>query len=506
MRGFSSYIASDLYLSERALDIELGEAADKWWSGVSKDAVSLMDGCLRLLGEFMGDSESGTFRDFNAVYEWSANMPTVLPEPKKAEWMELTRRYIDGAARHSSVKAKHEAVVRIGVSPDFPDSLVLQYDLTDRFTVIPKSLKKDADRHPRGREMFITLGGTSIVSKNHDKLTIGGAYGSLRSSRGNPDAAGKSSFSTVTVGEIKRLMFDNVGRLVYTMFRLRNKPTKMKGEITKWVDDFSADLKDKAKTGIHEYTHYLDAIRYKTPIDKSPKSWDVGAAAGWEGNIPVYFKSTHEWQAHFQDTATRLRKNLRSFLDAMVNKGVAATLILDLAKTKGGEKAAVDFWNGWNEHVRGSGYDAAKRGAAIADFIDRELKRIISSISFETTWKFGFKADQTIDMSNLKSNPFAAIAYSYMVKESYGATHWLKDDEMRKRFLKRIASLADDLRKITDDFYAELRSGKSPSKQRWNQAMDNVHHQKYLYVGSLMRSRATDVYDVRHFMHQYELG
>ena len=35
--------------------------------------------------------------------------------------------------------------------------------------------------------------------------------------------------------------------------------------------------------------------------------------------------------------------------------------------------------------------------------------------------------------------------------------------------------------------------------------MGNVHHERYLYVGSFMHSTATDVYDVRLFFNQYEM-
>jgi hypothetical protein len=499
MKSFSSFIISDSYLAERALDAELGDAADRFWTLVSKDAVSLMESSLNLLGDYFQDG-GGTFEKFNAIYPWYAVLPTRLHEHHEAEWYKAVEDTLNRIVQVPQISAKH-ATPRIGYSGRFPDSIVIQLGLTDKYTVVPKSLKNDFRKFPFGEQIVVYLGSGDVVSDNPQyQGTAGGTYSSLRRSRG---LAGGSSFSAIEVGGIKSLSRTAMGRVVYSIYRLRLNRNKRKAEVAKWVEDFRADLRDRSKTGIHEYIHLLDAIRYRTPIDKEPENLTKGSAAGWAKDYETYYRSDAEWQAHFQDTATRLRRNLRSFLDAMVNKGVVRHII-DNRIGGTGEKERIDKWNGWNEHVRGTGFDASKRGAAIAAFIDEELTRIISSLGNEAEWKFGFKISYTINLTNLRNNRFTELAYAYMDKNSSIAMRYLKDDEMRKRYLKRIASLADDLRSITDDFFAQLKSGKSPSKQRWNQAMEDVYNQRYLYVGSLMRSKATDVYDVQHFFNQYE--
>lgn len=498
MRSFSSYILSDSYLAERALDVELGEAGEKFWALVSKEVVAVMDARLKVLGDIFQEG-GNTFKEFDAIYPWSSKTSTALPEPTWGKWDSevesiLNRLYVGNAAAVISSTA------------EIPDSIVVQLGMTDKYTVVPKSLKKDFERHEFGKQMFVTVGAGSIVSLDpKDKGTAGGYYRSLRTAPPS-GMSGKSSYSHIVVAGVSSLKRKSVRDIVYTIYRFRMNPNKRKAAVAEWIAKLSSDLKSRTKTGIHEYIHFLDAVRYKTAVDKSPNSWSIGAKAGWGEDMPTYYKSSHEWQAHFQDTATRLRRNLRSFLDAMVNKGVVAAIIAigGSGLGTGSEKDKIDRWNGWNEHV-GTGFDAGKRGAAIAAFIDGELNRILPRLFEEVEWKFGFKSKEWIDLNNLKRDRFTALAYAYMSKYSHGWHEWMKDDEMRKRFLKRIASLADDLRKITDDFYAELRSGKSPSKQRWNQAMDNIHHEAYLYVGSLMRSKATDVYDVRLFFYQYEM-
>lgn len=501
MKCFSSFILSDAYLAERALDVEFGDAGDRFWTLVSKETLDIMEQKLRVLGLIFQDGKGeyggDTFATFNDIYYWVANMPKQLPEPLWSKWDSAVESILN------RVQTKHTGVV-IGSMPEIADSIVVQIGMTDKFTVIPKSIKKEFDRFEFGKQMYITLGGGSITSKDpNDKGSAGGYYSTLRR-KPSKGMSGTTTYNSIVVGKILSLTRKSVRKVTYEMYCLRTKPTKWKAAMSKWIAELSSDLKSQTKTGIHEYMHLLDAVRYKTPIETSPKGFEFGAKAGWQGEYTTYYKSHHEWQAHFQDAATTLRKNLRAFLEAMVNKGTVADIIANKMQGKS-EKDKIDHWNGWNEHVRGTGFDASKRGAFIARVINDELGRVIPSLTMDTTWKFGFKANQTIDLESLRADKFTALAYSYMERYSHGATEWLKDDEMRKRFLKRIASLADDLRKITNDFYAELKSGKSPSKQRWNQAMDEVHGRRYLYVGSLMRSRATDVYDVRLFFNQYEM-
>ena len=496
MRSFSSFIISDSYLAERALDVELGEAGEKFWALVSKGVVTVMDAKLRLLGEIFQEG-GNTFKDFDAIYPWSSKTSTAIPEPTWGKWDLEVERILN------RLNVGNDIAI-ISSTAEIPDSLVVQLGMTDKYTVVPKSLKKDFERHEFGKQMFVTVGAGSIVSLDpKEKGTAGGYYRTLRTPLSS-GMSGKSSFSHIVVAGVNSLKRKSVRDIVYTIYRFRMNPNTQKAAVVEWIAKLSSDLKSRSKTGMHEYMHFLDAVRYKTPLDKSPKSWGIGAKAGWTDDLSTYYKSSHEWQAHFQDTATRLRRNLRSFLDAMVNKGVVAAIIGGNTVVTGSEKDKIDKWNGWNEHVR-TGFDASKRGAAIAAFINSELNRIVPELLKEVDWKFGFKSNEMIDLTTLKRDRFAALAYAYMSRHSQGWYEWIKDEEMRKRFLKRIASLADDLRKITDDFYAELKSGKSPSKQRWNQAMGNVHHERYLYVGSFMHSTATDVYDVRLFFNQYEM-
>lgn len=496
MKCFSSFILSDAYLAERALDVELGDAGDKFWTLVSKEVVAIMDARLKVLGDIFQEG-GDTFKQFDAIHPWSSKTSTALPEPTWGKWDSEVQSILN------RLYAGNPTAI-ISSTAEIPDSLVVQLGMTDKYTVVPKSLKKDFERHEFGKQMFVTVGAGSIVSLDpKKKSTAGGYYRSLRTTPPS-GMSGKSSYSHIVIAGVSSLKRESVRDIVYTIYRFRMNPNKRKAAVAKWIAKLSSDLKSRTKTGIHEYIHFLDAVRYKTAVDKSPNSWSIGAKAGWTEDLPTYYKSSHEWQAHFQDAATILRKNLRAFLEAMVNKGVVADIIANKMQGKS-EKDKIDHWNGWNEHVRGTGFDARKRGEFIARVINDELGRIIQSLTMETTWEFGFKANQTIDLESLRADKFTALAYSYMERYSHGATEWLKDDKMRKRFLKRIASLADDLRKITNDFYAELKSGKSPSKQRWNQAMDEVHGRRYLYVGSLMRSKATDVYDVRLFFNQYWL-
>jgi L-rhamnose mutarotase len=493
MKSFSSFIISDSYLAERALDAELGDAADRFWALVSKDAVSLTESSLNLLGDYFQDG-GGTFEKFNAIYPWAANLPTRLPEPKQAEWGEAVEGTLNRIVQVPEIQTKHE-MPRMGGSNDFPTSLAIQLGPTHKYSVIPKSLKKDFERFSEQNRLLSVYLGGGAVGDRPDK-NVGGFHYSLR----------HGTHSKIVVGGVTSLLKANMTNIVYAIYRLRLNRNKRKAEVAKWIEGFRADLRNESKVGIHEYIHLLDSIRYKTSITTEPRGLDSGRKAFWadkEEERSVYYKSDHEWQAYFQDTATRLRRNLRSFLDAMVNKGVVRHII-DNRIGGTGEKDRIDKWNGWNEHVRGAGFDASKRGAAIAAFIDEELTRIISSLGNEAEWKFGFKISYTINLTNLRNNRFTELAYAYMDKNSSIAMRYLKDDEMCKRYLKRIASLADDLRSITDDFFAQLKSGKSPSKQRWNQAMEDVYNQRYLYVGSLMRSKATDVYDVQHFFNQYE--
>ena len=517
MRSFSSYILSDSYLAERALDVELGDAADRFWTLVSKDLVGIMDSVLKLLGNHLHERGS-LFLEFDGVIPWDAppktntkrqNFRLDKNDPRRARWDELAQSALNRLAQSSEIHGNYGTVV-VSSAPSMPNSLVVQLGMTDRYTVVPKSLKKDFERHEFGKQLYIQFAAGGIVSLNpahREKGSVaGGVYRTLR--RSPPQGmSGKSSYNTIVVAGIKSLSRDSIADIVWCIYKLRLKPNLMKAAVAEWVAQLSSELKAQARVGIHEYTHMLDAVRYKTEIDKEPKSLDQASSAFWGGDKGLYYKSNHEWQAYFQETATSLRKNLRSFLDAMVNKGVVATIIAigGNGLGTGGEKDRIDRWNGWNEHVKGTGFDASKRGAAIAAYIDSEMNRILPQLFNEVDWKFGFKSKEWIDLNSIKRDRFTALAYAYMEKHSGVMFEWLKEDEMRKRFLKRIASLGDDLRKITDDFYAELRSGKSPSKQRWNQAMDNVHHERYLYVGSLMRSKATDVYDVRLFFYQYEM-
>jgi hypothetical protein len=216
LRNFSSYIIDEGYLAERALDAEMQSSAARSFDAVKKHMLKAYEDCYKRTWSIVSSDEHALLNRHG--YEWfKDNM-------RSFALFELSWHGKD-------------------------TSMWLRDHEVSSMLVLPPSLKKDAMTKKGYKGIIVVF--TSMLTD------AGGTYCG-KNHRSECEVYPKI---TISVGGTSKFMKDEISKDIAKIADMgRNKAY---AEITKFVADFAKDIEKLRGIYIHEYTHFLDDLRYK---------------------------------------------------------------------------------------------------------------------------------------------------------------------------------------------------------------------------------------------------
>jgi len=271
-------------------------------------------------------------------------------------------------------------------------------------------------------------------------------------------------------GEFRKCLH-NISQLIISGESAR----KVKAVADEWMRKFDRSLEMGKYSYVHEYIHMLDDIRYKTQLGSEDASQPGNIKAGVlaQQATEPYFKSDAEFNAHFQASAANIEDGIKSFLIASTS----------------------DF-AGMNAAMRFKGFDFLKREhkcMRVADYVEEDLYRVILD-NLKETWMVDTPKEFGLISSG---SPLYRLALGTITWYARGVSkHFLKDDKLRMKLLKRIYSLSQDLEAVIKEYKDNMALGKVPSPQKFNAARSKfkpygnstaaINSYALLYSGSMM--------------------
>lgn len=272
-------------------------------------------------------------------------------------------------------------------------------------------------------------------------------------------------------GEFRKSLH-NISQLVMS----GESQKKVKAVADGWIEKFDRSLEMGKYSYVHEYIHMLDDIRYKTRLGSKDASMPGNIKAGILAQRPFtepYFKSDAEFNAHFQASAANIEDGIKSFLIASTSN-----------------------FAGMNAAMRFKGFDSLKREhkcMRVANYVEEDLYRVIHD-NLTGTWM----TDAPKEFGLISAgSPLYRLALGAITWYARGVSkHFLQDDRLRMKLLKRIYSLSQDLEAVIKEYKDSMALGKVPSPQKFNAARSKFkpygssayarNSYALLYSGSMM--------------------
>jgi hypothetical protein len=246
-------------------------------------------------------------------------------------------------------------------------------------------------------------------------------------------------------GEFRKCLH-NISQLVM----LGESARKVKAVANDWMEKFDRSLEMGKFYYVHEYIHMLDDIRYKTPLGSEDASQPGNIKAGIRAQRPYtvpYFKSDAEFNAHFQASAANIEDGIKAFLIASTSN-----------------------FAGMNAAMRFKGFDYLKREhkcMRVANYVEEDLYRVVSE-NLRENWMVDTPKEFGLISAG---SPLYRLALGAITWWAKGVSkHFLEDDKLRMKLLKRIYSLSQDLEAVIKEYKDSMALGKVPSPQKFNAA------------------------------------
>lgn len=438
MRNFSSYIIDEGYLAERALDAEMQGAAASSFDQMKKHLLKAYDDCYKKTWSVVSKQEDALLNRYG--YEWfkeTMDYPSFMI-------FELAWRGKDTVIWASS--------------KNVPSVLVL-----------PPSIKQDS-LDKKGYQGIIVNFTTGLE-------TAGGTYcGSKHSS----ECKAYPRIS-IKVGGNSNFMKDEVSKNIVKIAEMgRNKAY---AEIAKFMANFAKDIEKLRPVYIHEYTHFLDDLRYKG--EKEAANIKKGRYGYYEGDMVSYYKSNIEWNAHFNDGVSIAKDSVKCYLISATSDGTVYEAMKRFAP----------------QSTRHQVDDVLNHPSAIQmrnTLVSREIERlwnermdrlVNNDDKVSALYRFG-------DLRDSK-DPYIKIVLNSLTETGKwrAIEHWRNDPKISKKFMSRIYSTSQDLRKMVKDYLSSVAKGTVPTSGDWTVAIGKMRFEySFLYDGHFMKSRSTEVY------------
>lgn len=227
---------------------------------------------------------------------------------------------------------------------------------------------------------------------------------------------------------------------------------RMKSELESWLKKFTAEMRSKRQTMVHEYIHFLDDVRYKEN-SHHPGNILKGmhAADDPDDKMKVaYYTSDAEWNSHYQAGADTVENAVRNFL-------IAAT-------SEVAETTARTMTPNFNS------LSPKEKSGKVADVVIADLKRKVNGIVASTWAKSHMKAQGIENTGFRGAGLLALLGITYHAYST--SKHFMADPKRKMKLMNRISSLQTDLIKIVDDYRRDMYAGKTPTQKQFDNAMD----------------------------------
>jgi len=445
MKHFQSYILDEQYLYERVQGQQMQDAALRSFFALKKHFTSAVTEGFTRLWKFY-DSENKGGRDIFA-YAQGEN-PT-----QKAQNLFLSNSGIS----HLN-------------SPNGP-IFIFHNKIIKDLAIIPSFIDKS--------NMEKSVGGSFLMVKLHNKIdSAGGTFCAVR--HGCQDATINISLD----GSGNPLDIRQLGSMAFRIITSggRNKASAL---IKNYSLSIAVMFDAYKSVYIHEYTHYLDEIRYK---GKPSKTITQSAVTFWDKSKQdktAYYTAENEVNARLSQVEGVARSGLNDLLVASISDATAYEA-LALLRKQNPRITTEDVEKVFNDPKLMKNKLVANRAEVI-------VRRKLDQLKTEPLpiWMGPFASMKDKD-------PFLGLI-AHISHRNLGAMvwdAWNKNDKIAKKALSRFYGVSKELRKQMDDFIAGVEKGKVPSSTDWTKSIERCRYSydSILYSGHFMNSKSKMVY------------
>lgn len=446
MKSFTPYILSEQYLYERVQGQQMQEAALKSFYALKSHFTKAVTDAFMRLWKFY-DSENKGGRD---IFSY-------------AEGENVTAKIQNLFLANSGMSHLN--------SPNGP-IFIFHNKIIKDLAIIPSFIDKS--------NMDKSVGGSFLMVKLHNKIeSAGGTFCAIR--HGCQDATINISLSSGS----NPLDIRQLGSMAFNIIKSggRNKASAL---IKNYSNSISVMFDSSYKSiYIHEYTHYLDEIRYKDKVSKSIKQ---SALTFWDKSKEdktAYYISENEVNARLSEVEGIARAGLNDLLVASVSDATAYEALILLRKANP-KMTTEDVEKVFNDPKLMKNSLVASRAEVIVRRKLDDLKK-----EYLPSWMGTFASVKERD-------PFLGLIINISSFE-LGSSVWLawnKNDKIVKKSLSRFYGVSRELSKQFDDFLNKIRQGKVPSSSQWKESIERCKYsyQTRLYSGHFMTSKSKEVY------------
>lgn len=443
MKQFSSYILDEQYLCERVQGQQMQEAALRSFAALRDHYVKVVIEAFTRLRKFY-DSEKKRGND-----------PLITTNQKE--------------------RIKELFLANSGMPHMFDSNGVIftfSSNSVRNLSVIPSFIDKS--------NMSKSVGGSFLMVKLCDRIpSAGGVFCAVR--HGCMDA----TISITMKSGNNPLDSDRLAEL--SGYILKANSRKASELIRNYKQSIATMFDAYKEIYIHEYTHYLDEIRYKgkpsTAITKSASTyWDKS-----QEDKSAYYLGENEINARLSEAEGLARAALKDMLVASVSNATAYQALGDLKKqVPNMEAGAVEsVFNDARQPI-GKTLISRRVERVVMDKLDRMRREESVPI-----WMGGVRALRDKDPFLTLVVQIAHLTIDGMV---WGV--WTKNDKVMRKVISRLYGIGRELKKQMKDFIDGVAKGKVPSASEWSRAIERCRHSynAVAYSGHFMASKSKEVY------------
>jgi hypothetical protein len=456
LKKFSSHILDEEYLHERVLGQEMQAAAIRSFDALRTHFVKKFNEGMTKLWNFY-DSERKGGRDI--VKSQMAMGKTEAKAIADLYTFNSGFSWLDGGSNGIILMFNSKSVKGLSVIPSFIDKAGMK-----------------------------NVGGDFLMVRLMDNIpNAGGTFCATR--HGCLDATININLSSGNNPVNMRFRADAA------MMVLNSKTSgKAREKIRNLTQSVSTMFNAYRSIYIHEYTHYLDEIRYK---GKPSKAITNAAKVFWDDkqkDKTAYYTGENEVNARLAQVEGMSRKALRHLMVAFTSDATAHEALIRLKKAN----MATGMTNAQLERVfNGAGQEILKNGLVAQE---------INLLSYEKLWRLRDEVlpqwMESLAFSSLRTrDPFAALV-AYMVyinlnREAIEA--WNKNPRLLKKVMSRLYGVIRELKRQQENYIKDVKAGRIPSGTEWTSAIAACRHSygTIMYAGHFMQSKSTEVYKVK---------
>lgn len=331
--------------------------------------------------------------------------------------------------------------------------VTLAYTIQDKADVfLPPSIKPSdfTKMTPSDNmvKMLIILRGSP---RGSGMMSFKGVYVSGKQSKSNPtlEFYDLSHLSLTKDGPFHQALHE----VMKAKFSGKSKQAMIR-PMNAWLKGMEKELMFLRDIFIHEYTHFLDDIRYKSPSDR-PGNIASGINAAWgidspPGSTKPYYTSDAEWNAFFQGAASDVEDAFESFLVACTN---------DRARARALE-------NNPQFDVMNFPAKCKEIAAVVVSDLNRKVKENIMEPWVQEHFK-------KIGLAGIRMDDIGTLVLAVTTWNSYSTSmYFLQDRKKKAKLVNRVVSLRQDIMNIIKEYQTRMSQGKTPTAQEFNKARE----------------------------------